>query len=68
MGARIENYNLFIADRNESSIKIPLTEYRPFGDGWTLTDEDIDSLAQRLRWLIKQGYHPITAIFTEERR
>ncbi len=65
MSAVIKSYSLSIAERDESVIKPPFVEFKPFSDGWVETEEDIRSLLGGLRWLIENGFKPIVTVFTK---
>jgi len=66
MSAVIKNYCLTIAKRDESHIKRPLIEYKPYSDGWVKTEEDITFIIESIKGLIKSGRQPIVTIFTAD--
>lgn len=64
MSAVIKNYNLTIAEPEDSHIKAPFIEYKPFSDGWVTNEEEIQSIIATIKWLLETGKRPIVAVFT----
>jgi len=64
MSAFIKNYCLTIAEPDDSHIKPPFIEYKPFSDGWVTTQEEITHIVETIKWLIENGKRPIVTIFT----
>ena len=65
MTGQIRNYNLTIADEEETHFKPPFTEFEPFSDGWINSVDDVLSMVRTIKYLRGKGKKVIVTVFTD---